>query len=363
MTEEEKLQKAYFVLGLQPGDPMDKVIRRHKRLIMVWHPDRFPNEDGKKDAEEELKQINNAKDDLKNHFEKNHKAGGSCACRPAAGASSQQSSSSRGTGPGPGKRKTTQETNREEAEAQRRSREREAASAAEAAEKERQRQSAASAAAQKQTAQQAVDQAKVLADERLRWKVSLCIGAAWVALSVFGWAGTSLKSWWHDFSWKWERDHAPQQQYKAPDTSTNTNPYVPPYRVAPGGSSTNNTSPFGQVGPPPTDQTNSPYSTLDSFNKQSSSNTQPPPNLNLTPAPTNSGSIFQRSTPNLFPTDQNSLRQNASDFLNSGSSPPSKIDIPYTPHVMPTNTTIAPSSGVGNTFSQTLDDINKKSGQ
>ena len=93
-----KTAKAYFVLGLQLGDPMDKVIRRHKRLIIVWHPDRFPNEDGKKDAEEELKQINNAKDDLKNHFEKNHKAGGSCACSPAPGASSQQSG--RGTDQG-----------------------------------------------------------------------------------------------------------------------------------------------------------------------------------------------------------------------------------------------------------------------
>ena len=174
MTEEEKLQKAYFVLGLQPGDPMDKVIRRHKRLIMVWHPDRFPNEDGKKDAEEELKQINNAKDDLKNHFEKNHKPSGSCACRPAAGASSESTAGrTTGPGPGPGKRKTTQETNREEAEAQRRSREREAAAAAEAAEKERQKQAAYRQTAAEPTAQQAMDQAKLLADERLRWKVSL----------------------------------------------------------------------------------------------------------------------------------------------------------------------------------------------
>ncbi|MGH2478945.1 MAG: J domain-containing protein [Ktedonobacteraceae bacterium] len=74
MTEEEKLAKAYFILGLEPGAPLDKITRRHKRLIMVWHPDRFPTEDGKKEAEEELKNINNAKDDLKNHFEKSHKA-------------------------------------------------------------------------------------------------------------------------------------------------------------------------------------------------------------------------------------------------------------------------------------------------
>ena len=329
MTEEEKLQKAYFVLGLQPGDPMDKVIRRHKRLIMVWHPDRFPNEDGKKDAEEELKQINNAKDDLKSHFEKSHNASGSCACRPAPGASTQQGSSGRSTGPGPGKRKTTQETNREEAEAQRRSREREAAAAAEAAEKERQKQAAYKAAAAEPTAQQAVDQAKLLADERLRWKVSLCIGAAWVALSGFGWAGTSLKSWWHDFSWKWDRDHAPQQPYKGPDTSTNTTPYVPPYEVAPGSSSTTNTSPFGPVGAPPTEQSNSPYSTLDSFNKQSSTNTEPPPNLNLTPAPSLSNPGLSPTTPNLF-QNPSTLRQRASDFLNSSGSSSNSLNSPST---------------------------------
>lgn len=48
MTEEEKLQKAYFILGLEPGSDLDKVIRRHKRLIMVWHPDRFPTEGARK---------------------------------------------------------------------------------------------------------------------------------------------------------------------------------------------------------------------------------------------------------------------------------------------------------------------------
>jgi len=151
MTEEEKLQKAYFVLGLEPGAPLDKITRRHKRLIMVWHPDRFPTEDGKKDAEEELKQINNAKDDLKSHFEKNHKTSGPCACKPSAAGSTQHTyqsgaRSGQGPGPGPGKRKTTQETNREEAEAQRRSKERQQKAAEEAAEKERQRQAAAASA-------------------------------------------------------------------------------------------------------------------------------------------------------------------------------------------------------------------------
>jgi len=361
MTEQEKLQKAYFVLGLEPGTPLDKITRRHKRLIMVWHPDRFPTADGKKDAEEELKQINNAKDDLKNHFEKNHKASGPCDCKASPGASSPNTDQGARTGgPGPGKRKTTQETNREEEEAQRRSREREARAAQEAAQKEQKKYEESRAAAPEQTAAQAADQAKQLADERLRWKVSLCIGAAWLGLCVFGWAGTSLKSWWHDFSWKWERDHAPQQQ-QAPQPQTNNN-YVPPYQVSPN-SNTSNSSPFAGVGPPPSEQTNSPYSTLDSLNKESSTNTQAPPPATTAPAPSLSSPIFQPTTPNVFRSDPNNVRQNASDFLNSGSSRPSQINIPYTPHVFPTNSPFAPSTGVGNTFSRTLEDINKKSGQ
>jgi curved DNA-binding protein CbpA len=37
---------------------MEAINRRYKRLIMVWHPDRFQNVEGKADAEEEFKKIN-----------------------------------------------------------------------------------------------------------------------------------------------------------------------------------------------------------------------------------------------------------------------------------------------------------------
>ena len=298
MTEEEKLQKAYFVLGLEPGAPMDKITRRHKRLIMVWHPDRFPTEDGKKDAEEELKQINNAKDDLKSHFEKNHKTSGPCACKPAAAGSTQHTyqsgaRSGQGPGPGPGKRKTTQETNREEAEAQRRSKERQQKAAEEAAEKERQRQAAAaSAAATQQTTQQAAEHTKLLDDERLRWKVALCIGAAWIGLSLFGWIGTSVKAWWHDVSWKWQNDHSSSSSSSRSSPSPGFRPsqtYVPPYQQAP----TQNSSPT---------QWQDPYA----------NNAMPPPSQSTTPTLQN----------NPFPTtpgDSSTVRQRAQDFLNSGS--------------------------------------------
>ncbi len=370
MTEEEKLQKAYFILGLEPGAPMDKVTRRHKRLIMVWHPDRFPTADGKNDAEEELKQINNAKDDLNVHFEKAHKASGPCACKPSAGSSQGQTTgrSGQGTGPGPGKRKTTQETNREEAEAQRRSKEREQKAAAEAAEKERQRRAAASAGTAPGSTQQALDQTKVSEDERLRWRISLCIGAAWISLSTFGWAGTSLKSWWHDFSWKWERDHAPQHQTPLPPQTNNN--YVPPYLVPPSQVSpyentrpSPSTTPYGQTGPPPTEQPKSPY-LLNGLNKQSTTNnTEAPPSTTTSTAPSLSTPSFQPTTPNIFQSDPTNLRQRASDFLNSSGSSSPSLNVPITPHVMPTNTPLTPSTDVRNSFSRTMDDINKNSGQ
>ena len=359
MTEEEKLQKAYFVMGLEPGAALDKVTRRHKRLIMVWHPDRFPTADGKKEAEEELKQINNAKDDLKNHFEKEHKASGPCACKPSPGSTSQAGQSSSHTGPGPGRRRTTQETDNEEAEAERRSKAREQQAAAEEAEKKRQKQAAANPEPAPQTAQQVADQAKLLEDERLRWKVSVCLGAAWIALSVFGWAGTSLKSWWHDFSWKWERDHAPQQQTPPPQSN---NTYVPPYQQSPNTSTTRTTSPFGEAAPPPTDQPESPYSTLDSLNKQSSSNTIAPVNTSPTAPSSLSSPAFQPSTTTLFPLRNQGLGSRTGGLLSPGHTPSTNNLFRLAPNATPTSTPLAPSSGISS-FGKTLDEINQKSGQ
>ncbi len=199
MSEQEILRKAYVTFGLEHGSSFEVVKRRYKRLIMVWHPDRFPTAEGKQDAEEELKRINDAKDKLFAHFEKNHKESGSCACREQAasaqgGASANRSSQGAGPGPGPGKRRTTQENDREEAEAKRRSDERARQAAAEAAEKDRKaREAAAAATAQKQTVEDALTQQKRLQEEKLRWKLAVGLCAAWLGLSFYGWAGTGIK--------------------------------------------------------------------------------------------------------------------------------------------------------------------------
>lgn len=244
MTEQETLQKAYVTFGLEHGSSFEVVKRRYKRLIMVWHPDRFPTVEGKQDAEEELKRINDAKDKLFAHFERNHKASGSCACRDQAGAAQGWQGASRnsqgaGAGPGPGKRRTTQENDREEAEAKRRSEERARQAAAEASEKDRKaREAAAAATAQRQTVEDALTQQKRLQEEKLRWKLSVGLCAAWLALSFYGWAGTGIKEWWHDVTWKWERDHpstpAPNTNQTNTDQNSGGNTYVPPYERVPG---------------------------------------------------------------------------------------------------------------------------------
>jgi len=303
MSEEEILAKAYRVLGLEPGASMDAINRRYKRLIMVWHPDRFPTDDGKKDAEEELKQINDAKDKLKKHFETAHKASGSCACKPIAGASaassgSTKSRSGQGPGPGPGRRKTTQETDREEAEAQRRNEERARQAAAAAAEKDRQAREAANAAAAQKAAQQAVDQEKLIQDERLRWKITLCLAAAWIGLSIVGWAGMSLKHWWHDVSWKWQNSSSSTSSSSNSNSYSGTSPATQPTYVAP----------YNQ----PPSQSTAPKLWQDPY----ANNAQPPPGDN-----SNSLSGIGRSP---FPdssTDPLTVRQRAQNFLNGGSQP------------------------------------------
>lgn len=89
----------------------------------------------------------------------------------------------------------------------------------------------AEAAARKAAAENAITQQKRLQDESLRWKVAMALGVVWIGLTVYAWLGVSLKDWWHDFSWKWERDHSPalactrnwavrvKQGYNTPSTS------------------------------------------------------------------------------------------------------------------------------------------------
>lgn len=241
------IHKAFAVFQLEPGASREAIQRRYRRLSKVWHPDRFESEEDKREAEEELKKINNANDIFKKHFEQDHKATG-CECqRPvsAGGASEQR------TGPGPGRKKTS-ETD-PEAEAKRRDEERKRKAATEeaarkAAEEETRR--------QQQAATENLKEAAAKQDElkmnKLRWQIAAAEAALFIGLCFFGWAGYGIKEWWHDFTWHWQNDHqahqdtAPSNNYFNNNTSTNTG-YVPPYMVPP----TQTTSPYQNTAPPP----------------------------------------------------------------------------------------------------------------
>lgn len=244
------LHKAYAVLGLEPGSSMDSIMRRYKRLIMVWHPDRAPTKEHKDFAEEELKKINNAKDLLTKHFHGGHKATG-CECQPgqATGAGAK---STAGASAGPGPRyhqsKTAEEKQREDEAA----RNRDAARKRREQEEAKQKQDKANQEYQKKQAEQsmqsAMQQQGALKDEKLRWQISIGIIIAFIGLEIFGSAAIGMKDWWHDFTWKWQRDHPSSDAGSKPpdigintgtDTGTTTSaPYIPPYDRTPGGNTT-----------------------------------------------------------------------------------------------------------------------------
>lgn len=171
----DSLLQAYIDLGIAPGSSLESIERRYKRLVMAWHPDRYPNEEHKREAEEELKKINNAKDLLKSHFKSaDHKEAGACDCRPGASEQAQSARQPGSTGPGR-KAKTTAESRREEWEAQFRNEER--SRRAEDDAKGRAEQAAQEAHAE--TVKTAFNEESQRNTEPLRWKI--CIGS----LAVF----------------------------------------------------------------------------------------------------------------------------------------------------------------------------------
>ena len=183
-----QFQKAYSILGLDPGSSKETIQTRWKRLAMVWHPDRFPSDEGKKDAEEELKKINNAKDVLWAHFDSPaHKPSG-CDCQQPIGSQRQTGQPPPdprpGPGPGPGRKSNA------EAEAERRDAERKAKAAAE--ESARKAQGQAKKEEQPQTFEQAQTHQANFDDAQLRWKIAKVLAAVFLAMCAVGWIGGAI---------------------------------------------------------------------------------------------------------------------------------------------------------------------------
>lgn len=249
-----ELHKSFSALGLEPGAPFETIKRRYRRLALVWHPDRMTNAEGKREAEEELKKINNSFDRLKKHFETAHKSGPSCRCQPAA--AGPPPNYNQHSGPDP-RRQQEEAERRQNAERARQAAE---AEAARKRNEERQRQAAADEAAQRaaeaarraQEKQKAADEAikaeALRKDEALRWKCAVAGALTLIGLVLYCWIGCGIRDAAHAIGQQWDNFQSqfkPKEQTQPPDQQPAIQPsqpyippYIPPYERFPGGNPT-----------------------------------------------------------------------------------------------------------------------------
>ncbi|BAZ19545.1 heat shock protein DnaJ domain-containing protein [Kalymmatonema gypsitolerans NIES-4073] len=65
MSDRLNINDAYSILGLKPGASPTEVKRAYRKLVKIWHPDRFSHPQKKQEAEQKIKQINEAYNKLK----------------------------------------------------------------------------------------------------------------------------------------------------------------------------------------------------------------------------------------------------------------------------------------------------------
>jgi hypothetical protein len=271
-----ELHKAYQALGLEPGAAFDTIKRRYRRLALVWHPDRMYSADAKREAEEELKKINNTFEKLKKHFESEHKSGPSCRCQPAAAgpppsssqntSANQNKNSSSSSGPSEAERKRQEEEASRKRTAEREKKEAEeetARRAAEATQRTQQKQKAAD---------EAIKNEALRKEEVLRWKCTLVIAVTFLALIGYCWVGCAARDlvhWtgkqWDDFQsqFKPHNEQPGIPTYPSPESNPPLQRYIPPYERDPyrnptswrqsydNGQSLHDISPFGPPQAPP----------------------------------------------------------------------------------------------------------------
>jgi len=238
-----ELHKAYQALGLEPGAAFDTTKRRYRRLALVWHPDRMSSADAKREAEEELKKINNHFEKLKKHFESEHKSGPSCRCQPAAAGPPPNSSQNRNanqnnnpsssSAPSEAERKRQEEglTRKRTAEREKKEAEKEAA--------RRAAQAAQSAQQKQQAADEAIKGEALRKEEILRWKCTLVIAVTFVALIGYCWVGCAARDLvhWTDKQWdEFQSQFKPKEEHPNPPSYAPPpplEPYIPPYERYP----------------------------------------------------------------------------------------------------------------------------------
>ena len=247
-----ELHKAYQVLGLEPGALFDTIKRRYRRLALVWHPDRMSSADAKKEAEEELKKINNMFEKLKKHFENEHTSGPSCRCKPAAAGpppnNSHNTNANQHTGPNTSSGPAEAETKRQEEEATRKRTEERQRQAAEAEAAQRAAEAAQRAQQKHQATEDAIKSETERKDEVLRWKCTLAVGVTFIALIGYCWIGCAARDLVHWTGKQWDdlqSQFKPRQEppvtppsYAPQEQTQPYEPYIPPYEKFPGGNPT-----------------------------------------------------------------------------------------------------------------------------
>lgn len=236
-----ELHKAYNALGLEPGAPIESIKRRYRRLVMVWHPDRMAGAYAKREAEEELKQINNSFEILNRHFQNGHVLGPNCRCQPAAAGPPPKSSGNSSTSQDRNSRsqQTDQTKRQQDQEAERRAQERRRRAAE--AEAARRASEAAKRAYQNQSAAEDAISAEVLRkDEERRWRCALAILITFALLIGYCWLGCTAR----ELARSAERGWQQFQEKLKPLQPTLQPQHYKPYR------NHKHRSPFADPGPP-----------------------------------------------------------------------------------------------------------------
>ncbi|WP_138499305.1 J domain-containing protein [Nostoc sp. PA-18-2419] len=68
MRDDFDINHAYEILGLEPGASPAQLKRAYRKLVKIWHPDRFIEQKQKQEAEEKIKKINAAYNQLKSEY-------------------------------------------------------------------------------------------------------------------------------------------------------------------------------------------------------------------------------------------------------------------------------------------------------
>lgn len=201
--------------------------------------------EAKREAEEELKRINNQFEKLKKHFESDHKSGSGCRCQPAAAGppppNSQSSAGSRSTSNNSSSPSEDQKRREEEA-TRKRNADREKKAAEEAAAK-RAAEAARNAQEKEESAEDTLKGEALRRDEALRWKCTMAAGAAFILLIAYCWIGCAARDLVHTIGKQWDEF---RQQFKPKDPPLQDPPsythdfpeYIPPYERPPTGNIT-----------------------------------------------------------------------------------------------------------------------------